>query len=455
MKTVKRERISDLYEDFEPEIRVWPYVALGFLIPLVPILLSLAFGGTFTWQSGLRYCVAVLPLVFSSLVMKDGEKAWLMLLSGGAYLFSILILWIERSLTQASVLPLGIPFALALSPMVLSLLSYSFFQKRKRGKWAGVLALSLLLSIALAILSGYGDSGFSIFRALYPILLVALGLSIFLVTRRSDSTPWYLNVILFLLLLSSSLFHSGILEIVETRSAENISMVSLVLGVFVHDFEFWYTLSFLFVFASLASKSSYRTVVVEEEEKDEEKSEEGSEVFSVPPQSSPLPRDSRYSYPPSSSRFSPEEKKEEPVVRKEEYREERPRERDVRTPRQPRYEEERRDEGYDDKWYEFIQGGVREEERPRPREERRREYPEYRDERRYRDDERDYRRYDDRDYRDRRRDDYRDVRDDRDYYRRRDYDERRDYYDDRRDRPRIRRDDYDDRPYRDRRDWDE
>ena len=74
MKTVKRERISDLYEDFEPEIRVWPYVALGFLIPLVPILLSLAFGGTFTWQSGLRYCVAVLPLVFSSLVMKDGEK---------------------------------------------------------------------------------------------------------------------------------------------------------------------------------------------------------------------------------------------------------------------------------------------------------------------------------------------------------------------------------------------
>ena len=69
---MKKERISDLYEDFEPEIRIWPYWALGLLIPLVPLCLSFSLSLSLTWQVVAKYVVAVLPLVFTASIMKDG-----------------------------------------------------------------------------------------------------------------------------------------------------------------------------------------------------------------------------------------------------------------------------------------------------------------------------------------------------------------------------------------------
>lgn len=472
---MKRERISDIYEDFEPEIRIWPFVALGFLIPLVPLLLSLAFNGTIQWTDILMYSVSVLPLVFASAIMKDGERAWLLTVSGGLYGAAVLLVWIEKSLSSHAIMPLGIPLSMAVSPSLLSFSSYVFFQKRKRGKWAGVLVLSIMLSAALLFFSGYTDGEMMTMRMVYPALLLVLLLSLFLVTRRSDSTPWFITILLSLLLLSSSLFHSGILSMVE--GGEKASFVSVVLGVFVHDNEFWYTLSFLFVFASLASKSSYRTVIERVETKGNEGEDMEGESFSVPPVLNGEKRDPRYSYPPDDSRFSPESSEERvvpPSVEAEEPRE----------PRQPSYQETRREErngAADDKWYDFLEGGVRNERRPaedRYRETQRRDYSDrdrYRDDIIYGDRRRDDRpRYDDyrderpryRDDRDYRSRDYRDVMDDRDDYRpRRDdraYDDR---YRDDRDWDRRRRDDYperrgdyrrDDRYYddrRDRREW--
>ena len=449
---MKKERISDLYEDFEPEMRIWPYWALGLLIPLVPLCLSFSLSLSFSWQTISKYVISTLPLVFTAFIMKDGEKSWLLPLSGALYASLTLLLWVDSTLEGALSYPLGIPLAFAISPSILSLAAFSFFLKRKRGKWILPFLLSIILSSLLFVLSIYsGDGGIMIYRGIYPLLLTLLSLSVAFVTRRSDSTPWFVFLLLILLLLSSSLFHSGIMAVLEGEAIEGAGFVSSVLGVFVHDTEFWYTLTFLFVFAGLSGKSSYRTVVEDIPEKEEK--EETEETFRV---TTERPDNMKYTYPPSSSRFSG---KSEEIKREEPVQEEPPR---------PRYEDEPRQSApQDDKWYEFISGGVREERRDnRSRDtyrddnrRRRDDYDDYyRDSRRnqyYRDDER-TRRRDDGYYRDGYRDimdddrryvDERRYRDDRGY---RDRDEypRRDDRDYRRDddyyRDRQRRPDYDD-----------
>ena len=222
----------------------------------------------------------------------------------------------------------------------------------------------------------------------------------------------------------------------EGEVIEGASFVSSVLGVFVHDTEFWYTLTFLFVFAGLSGKSSYRTVVEDIPGKEDNIDDDIEDTFRVRNERT---EDVKYTYPPSSSRFSG---KSEEIKREEPVQEEPPR---------PRYEDEPRQSApQDDKWYEFISGGVREERREnRSRDSyrddnriRRDDYDDYyRDSRRdqyYRDDER-IRRRDDGYYRD----GYRDIMDDDRRY----VDERR-YRDDRRYRDRDEYPRRDDRDYR-------
>ena len=434
---MKRQRISDLYEDFEPEIRIWPYVALGLLIPLVPLLLSYAVTSSFTWKDGARYLVSLLPLLFAALSMKDGEKSWLLLFSGLFYGAMVLLSWVSLSMEGNGPMPLGIPFALSLSPSLLPIASYSFFQKRKRGKWALPLVLAVLATATLAFFASYTGGNFFPYRALFPLLLLLLEISVFFVTRRTETTPVFLNIVLLLLLLSSSLFHSGILGILE-KGGEGITVVSAILGIFVHDNEFWYVLSFFFVFSALASKSSYRVYTEEVEEEEEEESER----ISTPP--SPGIGEKRgYSFPPDSSRFAPgredSRKREETEAREEARpREERPRPEISPAP--------------DDKWYQFIQGGVRDDERRSDdreyRRQEREDYPPRRSERYY-DDDRDYYRPScDRDYRNT------DYRDDRYPVRSREYRESRHYdnRDYRDERDRYYRDVMDERAYRESRD---
>ncbi|MGN1164019.1 MAG: hypothetical protein ACI4S4_04330, partial [Candidatus Ornithospirochaeta sp.] len=243
---MKRQRISDLYEDFEPEIRIWPYIALGLLIPLVPLLLSFAVTSTFTWLDGAKYCVSVLPLLSAAIAMKDGEKSWLLLFSGLFYGALVLLIWVNLSMEGKGAMPLGVPFAMAISPSLLSAAAYSFFQKRKRGKWALPLVLAIVATAFIAFFSSHAEGVFYPYRAVFPILLILLEISVFFVTRRTETTPIFLNILLILLLLSSSLFPSGILRVME-NGGEGISIVSAILGIFVHDKEFWYVLSFFFV----------------------------------------------------------------------------------------------------------------------------------------------------------------------------------------------------------------
>lgn len=430
---MSREQYIEDYEDFEPEIRTWPYILLSFLVPLIPFVLNIVLGRDgFTPVLLIGYVTAVLPLFSAALSIKDGERAWLLAVSSGIYFIYILIMWASMKMNGAMGYPLGIPFSDAVSPVLLPVTAYAFFNKRRRRNWLGWAVLGFILS-AVFLFSAYREG---IARTLYPGLVLLLTLTIFPVTRRTESTPWYINIILVLLILSSLTLYPGL---VETFTSGDIhSTISIMVRCLLYSFPFWYTLSFLFVFSSLAGKSSYRKTTVPDDTDE-------SETITVPP----VTPATGYGYtnPPEYSRFTPQSR-----PRPDEKQYTRPEEDRPESQSQPA----RQTEVKDDKWYDFLEGGVknssnsgsrsydesgrdrdyyrdrdRERERDRYYDERDRDRDRgrcYDDERRYRDD----RYYDERrSYPER----YRDDRyDDRDYYRDRD----RRYYDDDYDRDRRR-----------------
>ncbi len=433
---MRREKYIEDYEDFEPEQRSWPLFMLSFLVPLVPFVMNILFGSDgFTPFLLADYIIAVLPLFSASLCVKDGEKVWMMLVSGILYFVIVLIKWAVLKSSGGALYPLSIPFALALSPFLLSINALAFFNKRRRSNWLGWAFSAFSVSAVLVYFTYTSLVSFTLYILLYPSLCLLLSLLLFFVTRRTESTPWYITTVLVLLLGASLTLYPGLIETLSTGTTNE--KVNGLVKFFLYGFPFWYTLSFLFVFSSLAGKSSYRKVEVKEE-----KQEEDVEEVVVPHPQERVDGIIRrgYTAPPEYSRFDTSS-----PVRREERVEESPKSRVL----DERSENTARGDDYqgpkDDKWYNFIEGGVKNSERERNNIEddsrSSRKYPERRDDRYYDDRERRYR--DDRYYDDRERR-YRDDRyyDDRE---RRYRDDR--YYDDR---ERRYRDDryYDDRDRR-------
>ncbi len=433
---MRREKYIEDYEDFEPEQRSWPLFMLSFLVPLVPFVMNIIFGSDgFTPFLLADYILAVLPLFSASLCVKDGEKVWMMLVSGILYFAIVLIKWAVLKSSGGALYPLSIPFALALSPFLLSINALAFFNKRRRSNWLGWAFSAFSVSAVLVYFTYTSLVSFTLYILLYPSLCLLLSLLLFFVTRRTESTPWYITTVLVLLLGASLTLYPGLIETLSTGTTNE--KVNGLVKFFLYGFPFWYTLSFLFVFSSLAGKSSYRKVEVKEE-----KQEEDVEEVVVPHPQERVDGIIRrgYTAPPEYSRFDTSS-----PVRREERVEESPKSRVL----DERSENTARGDDYqgpkDDKWYNFIEGGVKNSERERNNIEddsrSSRQYPERRDDRYYDDRERRYR--DDRYYDDRERR-YRDDRyyDDRE---RRYRDDR--YYDDR---ERRYRDDryYDDRDRR-------
>lgn len=426
----RNERVSEEYDEYEPEIRIWPYILLAFLIPGLPFLLRSILSGGAKIKDVFTLVVGILPLLMTTYILRNGDKEWLLLTSGGAYLIFQIVLFASGNL------PEYLPFSLSFSPCILSLLAYSFYQKRKRKAYIGTLLLSILFS-AISILLSIRYSENKVYNVIFPSVLFLFALFIFPVTRRTESTPWYITLILSLTLVSSLIFQEDIYSFFFDHTFEGFkSIVSSIINVFVYGDVFWYTLSFFFVFASLSGKSSYKKVVdegVEEEEvvvtnnPIEEDNQDNREIRT----------DDRYTYPPDYSRFdnNSNEKVETPKTETTSTIQEKPR-------------RNKRDD--DDRWLESIERSVKKDDR------RRDDDDYYYDERRYlppkqddrRRDERDRRYYDD-DYDTPRPRRYSDRRYDDDRYDERRYDDRR-YpsqgrrYDDRYDDRRRRRDDYDD-----------
>ena len=402
-----REQYTEDYEDFEPEIRTWPYLLLSFLVPLIPFGLNIMLDSDgFTMTLLAEYIVSLLPLFSASLSIKDGERAWLLIVSSVLNFIFILVRWAFLKMNGVGGYPLGVPFEVAVGPGFLSLIAYAFFNKRRRSNWLGWVLISLALTSLITFFAYREGLSWTV----YPFLLFILSLSIFAVTRRTESTPWYINIILVLLVLSSITLYPGLVD--TYRSGDVHEGLNVTVRCFLYSFAFWYTLSFLFVFSALAGKSSYRKTVVEDE-----KMEECDRIVVPPQNSSPS---YGYTNPPEYSRFSSE-----PQPQQYQSESRKPEETQPQQPAQNRVQQQGE---RNDKWYDFLEGGVKDN-----GDGRNRDRGDYQDQ-----------------YRDRDREQYRDRdRDrDRDYYRDRDYDRDRDrYYDDRRYR--------DDRYYdeRDRRDY--
>ncbi len=430
---MRREKYIEDYEDFEPEQRSWPLFMLSFLVPLLPFVMNILFGSNgFTPFLLADYILAVLPLFSASLCVKDGEKVWMMMVSGILYFVVVLIKWAVLKSSSGALYPLSIPFALALSPSLLSLNALAFFNKRRRSNWLGWAFLAFLASAILVYFTYASLSSFTPYILLYPSLCLLLSLLLFFVTRRTESTPWYITTVLVLMLVASITLYPGLIETLSTGTVND--SINVLVKFFLYGFPFWYTLSFLFVFSSLAGKSSYRKVEVKDE-----KNEENVEEVVVPPTPGRVDPNIRrgYTAPPEYSRFDTSS-----PVRKDERVEEAPKSRVVDEKVENIACGDEYQGSKDDKWYNFIEGGVKTSERERNNLEddsrSSRQYPERRDDRYYDDHDRRYRDdryYDDRDrrYRDDRYYDDRDrrYRDDR-YYDDRDRRSRDDrYYDDR------------------------
>lgn len=433
---MKREKYIEDYEDFEPEMRTWPFVLLSFLLPLVPLLLTVLLGKGFSILLVPEYVIVLMPLFSTALCIRDGERSWTLIVSSALYLALVLLEWAIAKKGGKSGYALSVPFILALTPGILPLASYTFFSKRKRSNWIGWALVSFLFPLA-SVFVIWNETA-SVFWIIYPCVMALLSLMLFFVTRRTESTPWYITLPLILLVLSSFTLYPGFCDVLLTGTLTE--KINCALRCFMYSFPFWYTLSFLFVFSGLAGKSSYRKALVDDGAEDTGTAgnyDDMSETVIVPPVSDSVSRQSCYTDPPEYSRFDSSS------PRREEVREENAEDTPVRTgsTREP--------QKGDDKWYDFIEGGVKSDDRPTRHDERRRDDRDY-PERRYDERDRDYYRsdrerrdrYDDRDryYRDDR--ERRECYDDRDRYYR---DDRR--YDDRdRDYRRERR--YDDDYYR-------
>ena len=119
-----RERYVQDYEDFEPEMRTWPFLLLSILLPLIPFVLTVVLGGGFTVPLVFSYLVAVLPLFSTALSIKDGERSWTLLVSGIVYCIYIVVSWAVKKAGGTEGYPLGIPFSVAVTPSLLPLIAF-------------------------------------------------------------------------------------------------------------------------------------------------------------------------------------------------------------------------------------------------------------------------------------------------------------------------------------------
>ena len=429
------QRISEEYENYEPEVSVWPYVLLGFLVPLVPFFSYLlmakhgfADSGALIWN--ILFMVPIALLFFSSAyVVRTSEGSISYIFIGVLYFFITLFFWGSRG--GATVYPLG----LMIAPSFLPPLSYAYYAKRKRRPaWAPILILTAiseaLIIVYFALRRAGGIYGFVCYSI--PVLAAAIALLTFAVTRRMENTPWFIMIPLSLIAFFSLFMGDGFIG----ASSDIRELLIYILKEIASSYVFWYSVSVIITYQALSHKSFFRNIGmnINEEKSTEYREEEGEkepffpEGYKQPPKEPPFrTADYRTAYPPRMSRFeeqsAADEEKSRPSDPDDDRYEERPRRSRDDYYEEPRPRRRYRDYDDDDDYYE----------RPLRRE-------------RYRDD---YDEYDDGYYPERRRQRPSDD----DYYRERDrrdrYDDRRRYlprYEDERPRRAVRDLDYEDDP---------
>lgn len=256
------ERVNDEVEKYEPELVVWPSILLAFLVPLVPfasfLIKYFVEGENVNLIFNIvEYILISLPLFISAYILRTGHKRGLLLLPFVLNLI-LLITFFALKMSKENVLwTLGFPIETAISLLLLSPLSFCFYSKRMRSSfWLLSLFFVLIIDSALILSLFYFSKlkGVDLIFYVIPISVLFLSFSMLFITRRSNSSPLIVNLLLFFIAVFS-LFITNERPLFNYFSRE---IVLFFLTGILSNYAFWFTISYFFVFSSLGAKSTWK-----------------------------------------------------------------------------------------------------------------------------------------------------------------------------------------------------
>ncbi len=266
------KRISEEYDDYEPEIPVWPLVILALVLPLIPLATFFIISYTEKSEGSLvlvynlsYYLLIAFPLIITAFIVRNGRGQLAFIFSSALYVFFVLALWCLNKL-GAKTLFLDCPIATALSPAMMGLLSYSFYSKRRRlNLWGLIFIINvvLLVSLVMALRFFLHPEGLSLLFYLPILLMLFISIMILFVTRRSEACPWYINIPLSFLVLSAFVTNYEFIALVSDINLDVYGVREIVLYLLrevAGNYLVWYYISFAFVFSSLGMKSCYKNL---------------------------------------------------------------------------------------------------------------------------------------------------------------------------------------------------
>ena len=335
-----QERLHEEYENYEPEVSIWPYVLLGFIVPLVPFLSHILLERSYSAEIegmlfNFLYMLPIASLYFiASYVVRTSRSSVLLIFNGLLYFFITLFYWGSRNINSAEFI---YSFGVLSSPAFLAPLSYAFYAKRKRlPGWGTTLLVSIafLACTILYLFMKVKPTGLvGLISYSLPSLVLLVALLTFFVNRRMESTPPFIMIPLslaaFLTLLIGNSFLRSTVSAVRFFTYLSLQLIS--------SYSFWYAVSIIVVYQALSHKSSFRNIGINFESKDTEYTEEKDSSADFYPEGyKEYDKDYRTAYPPKSSRFDDTAKESEEEPQKEE----------IKTPPRERYEERRNDDDY-------------------------------------------------------------------------------------------------------------
>ncbi len=257
------------YENYEPDLKVWPFILLGFLVPLVPfvcniLLANIGVGiGYNLLLCIFDYLIIAAAFFVTAHVVRTSHKSWILALEGGIYFLIQLGFWSFYKLDGVVGYPLGLPFVIAIIPSFLLLLAYAFYAKRSRlPAWGTCSLLSMFLGILFFVYIYLTSTPIDVIAITYLIfsaLLVVLSLLTMFVTKRSEVAPWYINIILVLFVFTSLFISPSFPDVLAGEI--NIGTISTyLLQSIATNYVLWLLISLCFIYAGLAMKSCFKSV---------------------------------------------------------------------------------------------------------------------------------------------------------------------------------------------------
>lgn len=311
-----QQRLSEEYENYEPEVSVWPYVLLGFIVPLVPFLSHFLLIENYVpniegTAFNVIYMFPIAALYFiSSYVVRTSKGSSLLIVDGIFYFFITLFYWALKTKNGESFL---YSLCIIISPSFLAPLSYAFYAKRKRlPMWHLILLLTLLslgLMMTYLIISQTQTGNVKHISYSMLSLLLLIAFFTFFVTRRMESTPAFIMIPLSLYAFLTLLIGNGFIS--SLTSARSFFIYFLM--EIISSYSFWFSVSFIVIYQALSHKSSFRNIGISFEDKEVDYTEEKDNADFYPEGYRAYQNDDkdyRTAYPPKSSRFSNDYKEE-------------------------------------------------------------------------------------------------------------------------------------------------